>query len=146
MSGLAALLAGRNQPGTYQWHNAAHVDDIRHAVEHAGWRFVYLDGWTFEDRETFLKATAAAFECADHPGQDFSALAECLSRISADGDGGIVVLWDGWSPFARAERESFDGVLDVLSDRVRAKDGGRFAVLMRGEGPEIDVPELLEAH
>ena len=62
MSGLAALLAGHNPPDMYQWHNAAHVPDIEHAVEHAGWKFVYLDGWTVEDKESFLKATAAAFK------------------------------------------------------------------------------------
>ena len=39
MSGLAALLAGHNPPDIYQWHNAAHVPDVEHAVEHAGWKF-----------------------------------------------------------------------------------------------------------
>ena len=40
MSGLAALLAGHNPPDVYQWHSAAHVPDVQHAVEHAGWSFV----------------------------------------------------------------------------------------------------------
>ena len=59
MSGLAALLAGHTPPKVYQWHNAASVEDVRHAVEKAGWSFHSLDGWTIEDKETFLKATAA---------------------------------------------------------------------------------------
>ena len=54
MSGLAALLAGHNPPDIYRWHNAAHVPDVQHAVEHAGWRFVYVDGWTEDDKATFL--------------------------------------------------------------------------------------------
>ena len=33
MSGLAALLAGHTKPDLYRWHNAAHVEDVAHAVE-----------------------------------------------------------------------------------------------------------------
>ena len=62
MSGLAALLAGHNPPDIYQWHSAAHVPDVQHAVEHAGWKFAYLDGWTIEDKATFLKATAGVLD------------------------------------------------------------------------------------
>ena len=65
MSGLAALLAGHNPPDLYQWHSAAHVPDVQHAVEPARWEFVYLDGWTIEDKESFLKAAAHAFDADD---------------------------------------------------------------------------------
>ena len=54
MSGLAAQLAGHTPPDLYQWHNAASVADVEHAVEKAGWKFCHLDGWTIEDKETFL--------------------------------------------------------------------------------------------
>jgi hypothetical protein len=60
MSGLAALLAGHNPPGLYQWRSAAPVADVRHAVEHAGWGFRHLDGWVLEDKESFLEAAATA--------------------------------------------------------------------------------------
>ena len=65
MSGLAALLANHNPPSVYQWHSAAPVPDVQHAVEHAGWDFRYLDGWTVEDRDTFLKAAAASLDVSD---------------------------------------------------------------------------------
>ena len=68
MSGLAALLAGHTPPKVYQWHSAASVEDIKHAVEKAGWCFRYIDGWTIEDKETFLKATATALETTS-PGR-----------------------------------------------------------------------------
>jgi len=144
MSGLAALLAGHNPPDVYQWHNASHVPDIQHAVEHAGWQFVYLDGWTVEDKGSFLKATAAAFELPDQ-AQDFETLAGSLADVSAD-SGGIVMLWDGWGPFARAEEQAFSQAVDCLRGRCSGADLGRFAVLLRGEGPSIDVPELPAAH
>lgn len=146
MSGLAALLAGRNEPGTYRWHNAAHVEDIQHAVEHAGWRFGYLDGWTIDDKSSFMKATAMALDLPDDRGDSFEALADCLAEVSAGDKGGVVLLWDGWSPFARADGDSFNAVLEAFSQRVNSDQGGKFAVLLRGEGPDIELPELLEAH
>ena len=34
--------------------------DVKHAVEHAGWSFRHLDGWTVEEREPFAKALGGA--------------------------------------------------------------------------------------
>lgn len=142
MSGLAALLAGHNEPDTYLWHNAFHVADVEHTVEHAGWRFVYLDGWTIEDKTSFLKAVAAAFEFPETFGENFDALSDSLADVSAGDHDGIVLLWDGWGPFARADEQAFSVALSCLGGRVHAERGGKFAVLLRGEGPSVDVPEL----
>lgn len=142
MSGLAALLAGHNKPAIYQWHNASHVPDVEHAVEHAGWKFVYLDGWTVEDKASFLKATAAAFELPDDLGENFDALSDSLGDVEAGDREGVVLLWDGWAPFARADEQAFSVALSCLGGRVNADRGGRFAVLLRGDGPPISVPEL----
>lgn len=142
MSGLAALLAGHTTPDTYRWHNAAHVDDVEHAVEKADWRFVYLDGWTIEDRETFLKALTSALELPDYDGSGFDALRSHLDEITAAGHTGTVLLWDGWSPLARADEAAFREALSTLGGRTGAQDGDKCALLLRGEGPEIDVPEL----
>ena len=146
MSGLAALLAGHNPPDLYQWHNVAHVPDVQHAVEHAGWRFVHLDGWTVEDRAGFLKAAAAAFEFPAHFGESFDALSDCLADVDCGTKGGTVLLWDGWGPFARADEDAFTAALGCFRDRVDADRGGKFAVLLRGEGPALEVPELPDAH
>jgi hypothetical protein len=146
MSGLAALLAGHNKPDIYQWHSAAHVDDIQHAVEHAGWKFVYLDGWTIEDKESFLKATAAAFAFPDEFGQNFDALSDSLGDVNAGDSHGMVMLWDGWAPLARADEQAFSVALSVFGGRVNADRGGKFAVLLRGDGPPIDVRELPAKH
>ncbi len=146
MSGLAALLAGHNPPDLYHWHSAAHVADVEHAVEHAGWQFVHLDAWTIEDKESFLKSAAAAFGVADDLGESFDALSDCLAEVGAtDGSAdraGVVVLWDGWSPLARQDEQAFRVALSVLGGRVHADRGAPFAVLLRGEGPSLDLPEL----
>ena len=136
MSGLAALLAGHTPPDVYQWHNAAHVEDVQHAVEHAGWSFRHLDSWTIEDRDAFTKALCAAVESPD---------ASSLEDISLESSGsGTVLLWDGWSPLARHDEPCFAEALGTL--RKRTQGEGAFAVILRGEGPDLDLEELPVKH
>ena len=144
MSGLARLLAGRVEPGVYHWTSAAGIDDIRHAAEHANWRLVLLDTWGSEDKDGFMQAAHEAFGFPDWFGRNFDALADALSDIQpADDQHGVVVVWDGWGPLARAERRVFDVAVDVFSGRVEYERAGPFAVLLRGPGPDdTDLVEL----
>jgi hypothetical protein len=143
MSGLAGLLAHHVPPGIYRWHGAFEVADVRHTVEHAGWRFAAVDGWHGDTKAEFLAAGGEALDFPDHYGQNFDALADCLADVTAGDSEGWVLLWDGWGPLARADERAFSVALSVLGGRVNADKGGRFAVLLRGEGPEVpSVPSL----
>lgn len=142
MSGLAALLAGHNPPGLYQWHSAAQVADVQHAVDHAGWDFAYLDGWAVEDKDSFLGAIAKALDFPDYFGANFDAMADCLSDVTASGKDGVLLLWDGWSPLARHDEAAFETAQSVLRSRVEGEQGCKFAVVLRGEGPPLGLPEL----
>lgn len=143
MSGLAALLAGHNPPDLYRWHNATNVEDVQHAVEHAGWTFAHVDGWMLDDAASFRKAVAVACGLSDEAAQSDDALDRALGAKSGSGSG-MVVLWDGWSPFARHDAASFDNAVEMLRRRARQ---GAFAAVLRGEGPDLqDVPELPIKH
>ena len=146
MSGLAALLAGHNPPDLYQWHSATHVPVVQHAVEHAGWKFVHLDGWTIEDKDSFLKAAAVAFDFPDDRAENFDALSDCLADVDYRDADGVVLLWDGWSPLARHDEQAFKVALSVFGGRSNADRGCKFAALLRGDGPPIDLPELPVKH
>ncbi|RYU09666.1 barstar family protein [Nocardioides iriomotensis] len=146
MSGLAALLAGHNAPDLYQWHSAAHVPDVEHAVEHAGWKFAYLDGWTIEDKQSFLKACGHALDVDGDLGENFDALSDRLADVSAGDRNGVILLWDGWSPFARHDEQAFGVALSVLGGRANADRGCKFAAILRGDGPPLDLPELPVKH
>jgi hypothetical protein len=134
MSGLAALLAGRTKPGLYTWHSGFDVADVRHTVEHAGWDFAYVDGLTAQTKPEFLARIGEALQFPEWYGQNFDALADCLTDV--DGGDGTIVLWDGWGAFARTEPRAFSVALSVLGTRVNADRGGPFSVLLRGDGPE----------
>jgi Barstar (barnase inhibitor) len=140
MSGLAGVLAGRRAAGAYRWTSHAHADDVAHAVEHAGWRFVRLDTVRVEDEQGFVEAVWAAYGLSGSPGTDVGAVDDALAGVRHDR--GVVTLWEGWSPFARAEPGRFTAVLEVLTRRCRSTRGGAFVVLLRGEGPALDLPEL----
>ena len=135
MSGLAGLLAHHVEPGIYRWHGHFPVGDVRHTVEHAGWRFAEVDGWHHTTKAEFLEAIGKTLDFPDYYGQNFDALADCLTDVDA-GDG-TVLLWDGWGALARAEPRAFNVALSVLGTRVNADRGGPFAVLLRGDGPDV---------
>ena len=137
MSGLAAVLAGHEEPGIRLWHGAFDVADVRHSVEHAGWGFGHVDGWTQgETKSAFLAAVGKALDFPDYYGQNFDALADCLDDIGS-GTAGVVLLWDGWATLARSDEKAFSIALSVLGSRVNADRGVPFSVLLRGEGPAV---------
>lgn len=140
MSGLAGALAGHHPAGVYRWHAAFAVADVRHTVEHAGWRFAAVDGWTHQDKAAFLTAIGTALDFPDWYGVNFDALADCLRDISGPDGAGTVLLWDGWGPLANDDRHAFDVAVDVLAGR--SGDQPPFVVLLRGEGPETTIPAL----
>lgn len=137
MSGLAALLAGREPAGVRRWHDVQEVDDLRHAVEHAGWRFGWVDGWTLAGRREVLGALGAAVGAHEGYGRNLDALADVLWDLEHD----TVVVWDGWTVLAEEDAAGFELVLRVLSE---APDRPRLAVLLRGAGPDLPAVPLLD--
>lgn len=137
MSGLAGLLAGHHAAGVYRWHAAFAPSDVQHSVEHAGWGFGHVDGWTHQGKAAVLDAVGKALGFPEWYGANLDALADCLRDLGAP----TVLLWDGWGPLAREDRAAFDAVVDVFEARV-ADRGPAFSVLLRGDGPEVAVPSL----
>ena len=116
---------------------------MRHTVEHAGWRFATSTAGTHETKAEFLAAVGEALDFPDYYGQNFDALADCLARRRRRRQRGLVLLWDGWGPLAREDERAFSRRALGLGGRVNADQGGRFAVLLRGEGPDVaGVPQL----
>lgn len=145
MSGLAALLAGHTPPDLYQWHNHAAVEDVQHAVEHAGWSFRHLDAWTVEEPDAFCKSVAAALDLPDPVDGGVAELAAAIGSLET-GEPGTVFLWDGWSPLARHDQECFDAVMAALGQRARDTGQGKLAVILRGDGPPLELEELPIKH
>jgi RNAse (barnase) inhibitor barstar len=144
MSGLARLLARHVPPGVYRWTSTQPSTDLQHTVEHAHWRCVILDTWGVDDKAGFLDACAESFRFPDWFGRNFDALADCLTDVRPGADqSGVVVVWQGWAPLARADRTAFDVAVDVFGSRVDDERGGDFAVILQGAGPDdVEIAEL----
>ena len=66
--------------------------------------------------------------------------------VAGDSEGWLL-LWDGWGPLARHDERAFNVSLSVLGGRVNADRGGPFAVVLRGDGPDVlGVPSSTEHH
>jgi RNAse (barnase) inhibitor barstar len=133
MSGLAAILADHVDRGVYRWHAAFTPEEVGHAVERAGWRFAHVDGWRHQTRGEFLAAVGEALSFPDHYGQNLDALHDCLRDLP----GPTVLLWDGWGALARDDGPGFAAVRSVLAEHTAV-----VTTLLRGDGPEVDVPSL----
>jgi Barstar (barnase inhibitor) len=139
MSGLAGVLAGRRAPGVYRWASHARGADVAHAVEHAGWQFVRLDTVRVEDEAGLVQEVGATYG-VDTSGAGLDGLGDLLAGVHHER--GTVTLWEGWSPFARAEPSRFDVAVGAFTRRCGSAQGGAFVVLLRGDGPPVGLPDL----
>lgn len=136
MSGLAGILGGHHPAGVYRWHGAMAEAEVKRTVEHAGWTCGVVDGWTHQDKAGLLAEVAATLEFPAWFGHNLDALADCLRDLIEP----TILLWDGWGPLAREDEHAFEAALEVFTER--AGQTPPFVVLLRGGGPEVDVPSL----
>lgn len=152
MSGLAPVLAGREPTGLFRWAAEFTAQDLTATLEVTGWRLAALDGAYAQTKAEVLAALGVALELPDYYGANFDALADCLSDLETS----TVLLWDDWGPFARADERSFSILRRILESRARDTNPSNpsnpsrpsrpikpgFLVLLRGEGPDLDIPLL----
>lgn len=136
MKGLDSLLRGSTGPGIFRWHGDLDATDVRRVVGAAEWRFAHYDGWSDETKAEVLAGLGRALDLPAYYGHNFDALADCLHDVVPADRSGTLLLWDGWGPFARADRRAFSVALSVLGGRVAADRGAPFVVLLRGGGPD----------
>jgi hypothetical protein len=145
MSGLASLLAGRRAAGLYVWHSHLPLGDVAHAAEHARWQPFVVDGRMVTSKRDLLDAMATACNFPDSFGYDWPALAACLTDLSwALPTRGFLLVYDGWGMLARTELDTWTTARGILQHACAhwAATSSPFAVILRGPGPDHDLPEL----
>lgn len=146
---LDELLAGRLEPGVYQWR-APGTETVGTGwigrAERAGWRPFPLDGRGVRDKDSFLSRCAEAFGFPDWFGGNWDALEDCLNDLEwAPARDGRLVLYEAWSELADADQASFRTALDVFAEAVAAwRDTATpMSVLLWSADAEVaDVPVL----
>ncbi|QKW40045.1 barstar family protein [Actinomadura sp. NAK00032] len=148
---LNELLAGRLEPGVYQWRTppvpgAVGDTSWTERAEEAGWRGFHLDGRRARDKAGFLRLCAAVFEAPALADGDWDDLAAALRDLSwAPAKNGYLVLYESWAELADTDHKSLRMVLDVFGDAVKAwrATSTPMTVLMSSVGVEVaGVPRL----
>ena len=139
MSGLASLLAGKVDPGVYRWHTELAAADLSESVAAAGWSLTQISD-VAESKDEVLGAIGTALGFPSHFGRNLDALWDSLRDLSAP----TVLLWETWGAAAYGSPEVFSKVLRVLQERAAeiSEDRPAFTVLLRGDGPDLDVADL----
>jgi hypothetical protein len=141
---LSQVFAGELH-GVFRWtgHPAAEAA-AEQAAEEAGWRYLLLDSGAAQDKAAFMGVCAQAFDLPAWFGANWDALDECLRALDLEEPAGLLVVWQGWAGLADGDADAFDNALEVLRDACVAwhDDEVPSAVLLTGDGPETDLPEL----
>lgn len=138
---------------------ASLTDEGRHGVFHvtgdcrgledeardAGWHVVAIDTSQVSDKPGFMDVVSEAFDLPTWFGRNWDALDECLRALDLDDPEGLLVVWDGWAPFAEADPDAFETSVGVFQDAcvAWADDEVAGAVLLRGDGPETDLASFV---
>jgi len=143
---IASILRGQSH-GVFRWTSgtkAGPAQRLEGQVERAGWRFVLLDTEGATDKAEFLERCAEAFDLPSWFGRNWDALDECLRGLDLDEPTGLLVVWDQWADLADGDPDAFDTAIEVFRDACVAWNDDEVpgAVLLRGAGPETDLPEL----
>lgn len=141
LDALEQVLTGDRPPGVYLWPTAPDTEQIRAAVEEAGWRFVSLDTTTVVDKAGLLDAVAKTFGLPAYLGRGFESLAAYLAEVRDDF--GVVVVWEGWAGLAELNPQAARLAVEAFADRTAQALGGPFVVLLAGTGPALDIPTLV---
>jgi RNAse (barnase) inhibitor barstar len=105
---------------------------------------VVVDTGTRWDKRAFLVACADAFTFPGYFGDNWDALADCLSDVTTDQRGGLLVVWRGWGGMARQYPDDFATAVSVLDEFTEQQRGWGVGVLVLlvGSGPATTLPTV----
>lgn len=137
---LAQVLSG-DRHGVFHWAGRA---DAERRADEQGWRYVLLETSEATDKESFLDRCVEAFDLPSWSGRSWEGLDECLRSLDLEEPEGLLVVWEGWATLAEQDPDSFEVVIEVFHDACVAwkDDEVPGAILLKGAGPETDLPEL----
>jgi RNAse (barnase) inhibitor barstar len=111
---LTATLAEPAEAGVFHLP-ITKAADIAAAARANGFRAVRVDLADCDDKEAVLATLGTALEFPDWFGQNWDALADCLTDLSWCQAPGYVLVFSGSSNFAAVAPDDFDTLIEILS-------------------------------
>ncbi len=87
-------------------------------IEQSGFRLFHLNGKRIIDRSSYFQALANLFEFGSHFGQNWDALADCLTDFSWGEDDRIVVVYSDYEQFAMGDPEAWSIAMEIWQSSV----------------------------
>ncbi len=137
-----ALLSGQREPGVYRLVTSAGPEQVVNAARAAGW-----STWTVTTVPTtkaeLLAALAQTMTFPDWFGGNWDALGDCLTDITTDAAGGLLV-WADAESMAEASPTDWTVARSVLERAVayHREHGWSFAVVCLGERTPRELDRL----
>jgi hypothetical protein len=136
------LLSGRQAPGVYRLVTLAPADKIVNAARAAGW-----STWTVAGapatKADLLHSVEGALHLPDWFGRNWDALADALTELADESDGGLLV-WPGAEALADASPDDWATACAVFDGAIayHREHGWSFAVVCIGRQPPTSLPNL----
>ena len=87
-------------------------------LEQSDFRVFHLDGKSIVDRSSYFQALASLFEFGPHFGQNWDALADCLTDQLWGEDDRIVVVYSNYEIFAMGDPEAWAIAIEIWKSSV----------------------------
>ncbi|MBF0527890.1 MAG: barstar family protein [Deltaproteobacteria bacterium] len=147
MKKLESLLSRRETSGVYGLEGDWPLDQLKAMTVRHDCSFFHLDGRNIDNKEDFLRQMAETLAFPGYFGNNWDALADCLTDMSWHETQGYVVLIESPDRLAKSVPEDFAVLLDVFQETAdfwRMHDKAWY-VLFGGRGVEsLDLP-MIEA-
>jgi hypothetical protein len=133
MPTLDAVLTDPAAAGLYRVSGRVPLATLRRRSEQAGVHLALLDGDAITDKPALLRACAAALAFPPYFGQNWDALADCLTDLSWLPAPGYAIVYDHPSPLIRQAPADWAVAQEIFRDAAaywRAA-GKPFALILR---------------
>lgn len=118
MDTVIADLRGQRPPGIYRLAAALDPTEFAAYCQQTGWQCFVLEGEHIRTKAEFLQYCAQVMQFPDHFGQNWDALADCLTELDNSVVTQHVILYTQPERFANTEPEQFAIALEVLESAV----------------------------
>lgn len=147
MKRLSDMLKDPKTSGVYLLDESLSVEHLEKLASERGLAFYHLEGQDIRDKDQFLKETALALRFPEYFGNNWDALADCLTDMSWHETDGFVILYDHFDLLAEHSPRDFEMALDIFRESAEFwfNQGKSLFVLLQGksvEGSEIPRVQL----
>lgn len=137
MERLSHMLEDPGASGAYFLEESSSMSPVEIICREKGLAFFSIDGRNIDDKDAFLKEAALSLDFPEYFGNNWDALADCLTDMSWHEAEGFVVVYKHFDALADHSPEDFAAALDIFRESADywRNQGKAMFILFCGKGP-----------